>query len=337
MEQTPKSSRFSTFLKAVIGIALVAILLFRSNLKELLSLWEQMQPFFLLHAFGFAWIQTYIGAVKLQMILKQAGYEVPMWKLIKISFISLFVGQFIPTQLGVDGIRIFYLSRHLGHTVDSISSVALDRFINLVIITLMGTVSFFASGFYSRNPELIYVILPIFAGMLLLTVLFFTRNCKYFSWMTQHIRWSGKIAGFFEDLNDSLKKYDGNFRLILMLIGLSFLFQTARFTTAYYLACALNIHVPYGFFFICVPVVTILAMLPFAFAGLGITQFSTVYIFELAGIHTEAALGYAFLQYIFLIVMSLPGGLFFYLEGMGTLANAFKRKKKSSAPSERSP
>ena len=97
-----------------------------------------------------------------------------------------------------------------------------------------------------------------------------------------------------------------------------------------------NINVDFMYFFLIVPIIMILGMLPFSFAGIGITQFSAVQFFKLVGIQTESSLGFAMLIYFSRIVIALPGLYFFYKEGMGTLMESmfkigkhWKDRKKS--------
>jgi uncharacterized protein (TIRG00374 family) len=80
--------------------------------------------------------------------------------------------------------------------------------------------------------------------------------------------------------------------------------------TFYLIAVALHQDVNLLYFFIFVPLICVVTSLP-SIGGLGVREAGAAYLFAKAGVATEVSVGIALLNFLFMVLIGLLGGLFF--------------------------
>ena len=76
---------------------------------------------------------------------------------IRVFFVSTFVGTFLPASVGGDAVRAFSLSRHDVPAAPAVASVVMDRALGVVSILLLGLFSL--AVLHAEVPRGVYVIL----------------------------------------------------------------------------------------------------------------------------------------------------------------------------------
>src|SRR5262249_1186810 len=95
---------------------------------------------------------------------------------------------------------------------------------------------------------------------------------------------------------------------------LSVLVQSANVVLVWLVGRALGAEVPASYYWILVPVVTLLTLLPISLNGMGVREWGTVLMLAPLGVSEATALTLAFLWFATFSVVSL-GGAIFYLWG----------------------
>ncbi|MCD6116234.1 flippase-like domain-containing protein [bacterium] len=311
--------------RIISSIGLISIILLKTNFHDLFKVIKTVNPVFLLLAMLFMFCEILLMSLRMHYLLKIKSMKVPFYALIKFNMMGSFVGNFLPTKLGVDGLRTYFLAKYTKQTVHSISLITFDKFLNIIVVTIFATLSFVFAGYYKRFPSFGVLILTMITGIFL--VLFLVREksgIKVKDYLKRK-KWSGKIVAFINEFSGSFAQLHYNKHKLLIIFILGIFFQINRIITTYFFARAVNINVDFMYFFLIVPIIMILGMLPFSFAGIGITQFSAVQFFKLVGIQTESSLGFTMIIYFSRIVIAFPGLYFFYKEGMGTLMESVSK------------
>ncbi|MBN2104170.1 flippase-like domain-containing protein [bacterium] len=328
-----KKSFFNLF-KIVISLGLISWILLKTDFQNLSRVLSGVKINYLMLAVGFMLLEMLSMTLRMYYLIRIKLMSVPFSALLKFNMMGVFIGNFMPTKLGVDGLRTYYLARHTNQTVDSITSIALDRFINIIVITTFALFSYIVGGYYRRFPALGLIIIVMIIGIFLILILISQQwSHRLGNYLTSK-RWSQKIVKFIHDLTVSFEQFRHHPRQLFWIVFLGIIFQVNRIITTYFFARAVHIDVDFAYFFLVIPMVIILGMLPFSVAGIGITQYSTVQMFKLVGVQIESSLGFAMLIYFARIFIALPGLYFFHKEGMDTLmesiskiGSGFSRKK----------
>jgi uncharacterized protein (TIRG00374 family) len=104
--------------------------------------------------------------------------------------------------------------------------------------------------------------------------------------------------------------------LLFKVLALSFLIQIARIMIAYVSALALNINLSLVYFFLFIPLITIILMLPTTVGGIGVSEGAYVYFFSRVGMSTHGAFALAILLRTIFTFLALPGGIIYIKEGL---------------------
>jgi uncharacterized protein (TIRG00374 family) len=123
-------------------------------------------------------------------------------------------------------------------------------------------------------------------------------------------RFQAKLQG----MVDALRRYRGHHRALGQAFGLSLLLQALIIVTYYLIGAGLGLGVPLLYFFLFVPLITCLSMLPVSVAGLGIREGGVIYFFAKVGVPAAAALGMSLVWFSLTVVVSGLGGLVFLLD-----------------------
>ena len=258
-----------------------------------------------------------VMVVKLWFILRIKEIRTGFWRLYKIILSTTFVGKFAPTSLGVDMFRIYGLSRATRNTVDTVSTILMDRFLGLVTILLMASIAFF-SGNYMQQEKEVYLAMGLLVLLLIMLLIGFSRRIRTkagnmlrrVKYLVKYVDMMGKVAHSFYDF----RNHPGN---LLILFGLSIIFQFGRVLVPFMVTTAVGIHISIAYFFLFVPLVIILAMLPFSIGGIGVREISIAYFLVQGGATLDQAGGVTVLIFVITLLAGLPGGYFYLVEGFG--------------------
>ncbi|MEW6455123.1 MAG: lysylphosphatidylglycerol synthase domain-containing protein, partial [Acidobacteriota bacterium] len=97
-------------------------------------------------------------------------------------------------------------------------------------------------------------------------------------------------------------------------IILSFLLQINVIFYYFLISKSLYIDIPFILFFILIPVILTITMLPISIYGIGVREGSFVLLFSKFGIPPEVAFSLSVLAYLISVLFNSIGGIFFILQ-----------------------
>jgi len=257
------------------------------------------------------------SVLRWQVILKQWSIEPGTWKLWKVYLISSFWGNFLPSTIGGDGYRFLALSSHPNTSKTKIfSSLLLDRLYGLIALVI---VHFFIVIFYWRslqastflaNVELAVFVAATILGLLWLIV---ERFFNYGDPQTSAIGWLSRIVNKISEIFSLVKQQDWRISIWGLFYSILFVSTIAIAWQIYYLAA--GVQVDWGIAFYSATLIGILGILPITLNGIGIMELCQVTILNWQGLPVEKAILAAFLTRIMMVILTLPGGLFYLFDG----------------------
>jgi len=123
-------------------------------------------------------------------------------------------------------------------------------------------------------------------------------------------RFQAKLQGLVE----ALQRYRRHHRALVQAFLLSALLQALIIVTYYVIGVGLNLGVPLLYFFLFVPLITAVAMLPVSVAGLGVREGGVIYFFGKVGVDAATALGMSLVWFSLTLLVSSLGGLAFLVD-----------------------
>lgn len=297
---------------AVLGVGLLAFILWKANLAETWTLLRTAEPVPVALGFLAACVMTWLKGVRWSLLLGLQGYRYPVSRSTVVYFVSLFLGNLTPGRMG-DFVKILYLRRDLGQSPGyALASVLVDRVFDLYLLLALGCLGILLYPM-DLDPNLVRAVWVFFALLLAVSLAAFHRRIGGFL-----LRWT------FQKLVGSALKVRSNaafeeFHRGLALLAKPGLLAAAALSAASYLvffwgcrqfAVALGIPVGTAFLAFCVAVANIVSLT--TFAGAGTREGAFVVLFALVGLSKEQALAYSLLFFFGAgVLITLAGWVFF--------------------------
>jgi uncharacterized membrane protein YbhN (UPF0104 family) len=290
-------------LRLVISAALLAVLAWRTDWARIGQAFQQLRLELWLAAVVLYLVTQVVSGFRWQLMSKPVGFHGSLWQFTGFYFIGMFFNLLLPTSVGGDVIRAWYVARMDGRTgrrMTAFLSVLVDRVSGLIVLLLIACVAAVVCPLELPAWVLgsVWGMAGGVAGTLVLTPIVVRLTARF-----DRLR----------RLADAGRVYLRHPRLLLGTAGLSLVVQAANVALVWLLDLAIGAHVPASFYWILVPMVSLLTLLPISLNGMGIREGSMIWLLAPLGVTRDTALCLAILWFSVLTAVSLCGGLVYFL------------------------
>ena len=300
---------WKTLLKLGFTVLLLVVLGYQLDLGTLASVITSARPGPLLLAVLLQLSLTVIAVVRWKIILSYFTTQIPYLQALRIVFMGNFFSLFLPSAIGGDVFRAYYISRRSKKPLSPmLTTTFLDRSAGLCALLLIGLCASLSSDIAVGGVRLLRVFIA-------LTSVYFLINVAVFhDW--SHRATSRFLARFGLDaLDEKLQLiYEGLRALIrapgsvFVIIGLSLAIQFIAVCVMWFAAQSLNFDSSFGVFLIFIPLVNLSIMIPITINGLGLREGLYLLLFAELGTQDEMAVALGLLQFVIVMIVALPGG-----------------------------
>jgi len=307
--------KFTFFFRLLASISVMAILFYSVNLDDLAKL-KIVSMGYLFIAGVLAVMDRIVNALRWSILINYRSLNISFIKITSIYFKSGFLGLIMPSSVGGEFLKGYGLMKSGSGAIDSFSSVLVERVLGLIalVVTCVGGFFIFQS---QLNAIPAVMVRKIFFAIFILMVLGLILGYFFFPVVARFITPESKPASLLKEIRVSLQYYqDVKTRLFLSLL-LSFLVQIIRIYFVWFVGVGLGLTVELPYYFVFLPVISLVSMVPLSIAGLGIQEGAFVYFFSLTGENPAMILGMALAVRILVVGSVLPGGILYLREGMG--------------------
>lgn len=294
----------SVLLKIGVSVALLVYLFRKINPKDVWQLLLHAKGGYLLAGLGIYIIAQAMCAYRWQILARVLDFRDSFRDFVVYYFSGMFLNLFLPTAIGGDIGKCYFLAKGKEKTLPAILSVLADRGAGLIALTMIALASLnFIEGINIPSPIIRLVLL---SGTILIggSVLpFFAGNL---------ISKLGKTARI------SLAFWQRPLPLF-QAIGMSLFFQSIVIVIHILVGLSLGLSIPIGYYFLLIPLAAVVSMFPVSLNGLGLRENAYVYLLSLINIPDAEATAFAFGW----LVMIVGGGL---IGGIALFINSFNKK-----------
>jgi len=294
------------YLISIVGVDTIVPVLYNIDLG-LLALALAITPITLLLK-GFKW----------QYIMKLHGFNYPLLSATRVWTVGMFLGIITPARVG-DFMKVFYLKKVEKSTGKCLSSIVIDRFLDLITSLLFaGLGLLWVSWFFETADYLVFLgllVLSFFAIVFISTkkdLARFVFGPIYRLFVPDKYKKTMKegFNEFYKSINDLLRmKRELLFSLVFSVaIWLLSIFQLQL------LAFAMGIKLAYFYVLIFMSIAVLVELLPISIMGLGTREATLIFLFSLVGLGESQAIAFsiAHLVYAYLLVATI--GFVFWLK-----------------------
>ncbi len=230
--------------------------------------------------------------------------------LIKLYLVGIAFSHFLPSSMGGDVAKAFYVGRDSGNMAGATSSVMLSRitgFLGMLLIALPSLLiwhSWFTSAVIVEFLLLSLLLIVLISGTMIISLCLPKASSRLLK-----SRWIPKsavitAAELGQTLNSAIRKP----RPLTIAILFGILFWIASFLNYYGYAVALGIHAPLFFYAMAIPFSSLVAFLPISINGFGVREGALVYVFSTIHVSPSESLLLAFLMDTQVLLFGVIGG-----------------------------
>jgi uncharacterized protein (TIRG00374 family) len=308
-------NRWFVLVKLLIGLGLVVLLVWKVGLDKLLnSIKEVTVGGYLAALVAYAGGEA-IRTVRWQWLLRAVGAEFRLWRLVKLQFIGAFFNHFLPTSVGGDGLRIFYLYRDGVAWEKAVGSVLVERVVGMLMLLFVGlAAAVFGFRAYREDSWILGVLAAFALGFVLGVYLLFSQRALTGLLVFMERVGLGHLRAGVERFSTGIQVYRSHPRVLLAVAAVSVAFQVVVIGLFYFFSLKMKMDVSVGYFFLFVPIALSLCVIPIP-GALGILELAFVLLFSQVGAPEEKALALPMLYRLLTLGTGLLGGVVFVCAG----------------------
>jgi uncharacterized protein (TIRG00374 family) len=308
----------SRWLRLAVAAGLLAYFLWVSHPADIWSALRGARAWPILAAVALTLFDRSLMAYRWLVLLRPVPREQrpSLPRIMRIFFVSTFMGTFLPASVGGDVVRAWALSREQVPMSLSAASVAMDRALGVVSILVLGAASLLAAPEQAPPGVTAIVALGAVGCMGLAAVIFSNRVAHLVAALLERLPGATvrRLAG---KLLDAVREYRFHHGALANVLAGSIGVQVLRVLQAWLLGVGLGLGAPLAAYFVYIPLILLVMLLPITVNGLGTSQAAFVWCFGAIGVAAADAFALSILFVALGVVGNLPGGVL-YAAGRGT-------------------
>ena len=302
----------SYWLKLAAGLVLITLLLtFRVKISDVGKEVAQSDPFWIVLAGGMHNIGLALSAYRWQLLLSAQAVEAPFWGLFSSYLIGGFFNNFLPTRVGGDVYRMVDSKKYSGTMLRPFAVIIVERLTGIYGLLLIGIA---ALAFYPRFQEVKPLAIALFTLTVsgFLAVFVFYGSDRFGAWLKRVVvRLPEKVAIRLSSVFDSFWHFSRAKSLVFFAFLLGLLLQFN--VVLYYYFIARGLHMPLSFLETCIvmPILICIQLLPLTPNGIGVREFSYIYLLKGLGVTEGMAVAFSVWDYILTFAYGVVGGILY--------------------------
>ena len=306
-----KTLRFLLRLALGLGGLAAVFFLSRAKLPEIGRAlggadWGLLALSFCLHALGLL-----ISVHRWRILARAQGDDVPFGFLAKSYLIGKFFNTFLPTSFGGDVVRIWDGSKYSSSIVKSSAIVVVERMTGVIVLF------FFALAASLGRLEMAGKV-PFIGAALVLGTAGLASAAVFFLPLTGRWLRGGAPDGLLRKARDkallfreAILSYRRRPRPFFRAMLWAVFLQLNVIVYFILIGISLDLPIPAFDYFIFIPLVLLVQMLPVTINGLAVREGAYVAIFAYYGLSSSAALSYAFVDLAYSLVIGAAGAVLY--------------------------
>lgn len=301
----------SIILRISISVILLIFLFKQVEIKALLEVIKNADKLLLFLCLCLIFFIQILCFFRWKMLLNVSGISPPLSRLISPFAGGIFFNLFLPSTIGGDFVRSMDLAIYTKKNKEVVATVILDRlsgYIGLVAVALLALI-------FGR--ELIQdkiIIQSIFLlALILIFILLILFNKSLYLRINKllHSPNGGKLRATIESVHQEMHYFRKHKKIIFHNLLLSFIIQGLSPLSGYIISLSLGLKLNIAYFFIFLPIIGAVTLLPISIGGLGLRDALTIYFFTKLGITKDLSFAMSLLGFFFIAVYAGIGGLIY--------------------------
>jgi glycosyltransferase 2 family protein len=299
--------------RLAVAVTLTAVIIWRNNPGAILATATHTDLRWILAAVLLVLVDRSLMAYRWVVLLRvtDSGEGVPLAAILRVFFVSTFVGTFLPASIGADVVRAYSLSRtHVG-AAPALASVLMDRLLGVVSLLLVSVAGLAVAADLLEETSLLIAIGGVAAACLAGLALVYSD-----AWASWIGTWLARMPGanirrLGADLIAAVRVYSTRHTAIANVLAGSIAVQALRIVQAFALGRSIGIDAPLSAYVAFVPIILLIMLLPISIYGLGTSQLAFAALFSRVGVLPGEAIALSLLFLGLGVLGNLPGAVLY--------------------------
>lgn len=291
VKKTSRARRWiTTVVKTTVSLGLLAFLFSKAEFGGVADAFRSIHVIiFVLTASGYLLLQ-FVNILRWLVMVRALDYGQGFRRLSAYYFTGYFFNLFLPTSIGGDLGRCYYLADNRKDFPRAFTSILADRATGMVALMCIGSVALFLGPPIQVPGWMAWITIGGTLGLLGGLVLPFLVPGPFtrFKWPYRYFEKPAFLSA---------------------ALGLSFVIQLSIIAVNILIGYSLGADIPLLYYFAFIPLVTIASMVPISLNGLGVREGAYVYFLTQAGMSDSEALVFSLVWLVLVLIVSGAGGL----------------------------
>lgn len=308
-------NKLSVFLRAAVSLVFIGLLvwIFRKDIPDIAGVLKGVNPLYFFMGLLFNIVSLVVVSQRLRMILRVQELRISLGESVYLNFIGNFFNNFLPTAIGGDLVKAYYVTKKSERKLESFSAVFFDRFFGFLSIGLLAFLGIIFMGGRIRDPKLFWGCL-VFSVVVLITFILFLNKSITKAIFSRVLHLPAFQNGSRpRKLYNALNAYKEHKIVVVKVILISLLAQIVAVVALYCMVRSISQDISYFNLLLVMPLVSVASMLP-SINGLGVREGAFV-IFLGEFISKESAVAISILFLAMVLIMSFIGGVLYLFSG----------------------
>ncbi len=298
-------------IKAFVTAVLFYLLFRKVDLNEFAETLRNAQINLLLLGFAILWVGHYTCIYRWRMLMRPIMPILSLGRLFGIYCIGLFFNLTFPTVVGGDVVKMYYAGKPTKKFAASFAATFLDRDAGMLAMMIIACAAAVLSPLNAPGIPIRLIIWSATIAFVLANVAIFTPGLhRRLTAFLKALNLS-KLASRIDTISDAFQVMGKHWMVLVNSFIISLANQILAISINWIMAEGLHIHVPFFYFLVFIPVVTLISMIPISLNGMGLREYAFVSLFGSIGVDREAAVALGLLSSMTIFLSAIPGGIIY--------------------------
>ena len=318
MKKTAKKAAL-TLLKLIVSLGILAYIFTKFvDIRQLGTTLVRANWFYFTVAVIVYFLVQGLSAYRWHLLIKPQGLTVPFRKILAFYFLGMYFNFFLPSSIGGDVFKVYYLNKETNRLSACTASVLFDRDIGMGGVVVIAIFGLLFAGSPVKDVPLLLIFGLIALGFVLANLALFFRPTYNLLHRVLSMFKMKRVDEKIERLFDSFNVYRNRWGLIGLTMVMSLGVQIGCAMVNVLAAKAIGFdQASWVAYLIFIPTISLISMMPVSVGGTGWREGAYFWLFtqKSVGATPDQALALSVLWLGVVAITALPGGIIYVARG----------------------
>ncbi len=293
--------------KLAMTLACLGYVYFAVDMGGLLRAVRGLEAVYFLAAVGCWIVMVVLSGVRWAVLAHPLGLDPGWWPYIKLFLVGNFFNAVLPTFVGGDVVRGYYLSKQSRQLAAPSTTVIMDRNAGVGGLILVSIAASMIHDVGQDQRALQHFLILFGAAWAVANVaIFWPFALRLIESLARTIL-GPRLGKRADNLLRTLETYRSHLPRFGAMVLFSAAIHMVGFSSVYLVGVGLGLPLPFVVYLVLLPIVAIITLIPLSIGGLGVRETASLTLFAGVGLASEQSVALSLLWYLLVLTGGIPG------------------------------